>query len=70
MKALIANLLNGNLSDARQQARRVSWERIFKTLTSLEWDARRARAAADYLKGKGSFQTYCDTEYRAAKGKD
>lgn len=63
MNRLIENYINGNLSDAKKQAKRYSWQAIFKALRD-DWGKteREARAVADYLKGQGSFQAACDAQ--------
>jgi hypothetical protein len=61
MRNLIDNLINGNLSFALQLAERHSWDGIFKFLRDEQGcSEQHARTCTDYLKGKGSFQRYCD----------
>lgn len=62
MNAMIANLLNGNLEDAKKQARRYKWQSIFHAFIERGDSVAKASAAADYLKGQCSFQTYCDAK--------
>ena len=57
----LANLENGNLTDAKKQARRFSSFRLSMFARQvLFWDMRRATYAAAYLKGQCSWQAYCD----------
>lgn len=62
---MINNLINGNLSDARRQARRYSYDNINMFLLGIDWSSIKASAAANYLKHGGNerFQTYCDTDH-------
>lgn len=60
MQNMIQNLLNGNLSDARGQAKRYSYDKINLYLLELGWSSIRASAAAHYLKTGHGFQAYCD----------
>ena len=60
---MVANLLNGNLTDARAQARAFRQEAIAAELAYRYcWSRKRARLAANYLKTgtKTAFQEYCD----------
>lgn len=60
---VIENLINGNLNDAKRAAKRYSWRTIHKTLHVHRcWSYERASAAADYLKGEGTFQAFCDAK--------
>ena len=57
------NLINGNLTDARNAARRPGFQRLREYAeTKLGWSGEKAYFAARYLKGTGSFQTYCDAK--------
>ena len=63
MKTMIDNLINGNLTTARQQAKRVSLQRIVSFLQDeYGWTLAKAYAAANYLKTGTGFQAYCDAE--------
>lgn len=70
LDSMFSNLINGNLSDARRQAKRVSWNRIFKSARlDMGWSESKAIAAADYLKAsdgetRDAFQRYCDADNR------
>lgn len=60
---LFDNLENGNLTDARKQARRHSSFRLSMFARQiLSWSFDRATKAARYLKGEGTFQAYCDAK--------
>ena len=59
---LFANLENGNLTDAKRQARRHATFRLAMFARQiLSWPFKRSVTAAAYLKGETSFQHYCDT---------
>ncbi len=61
MEAMILNLLNGNLSDAKRQAKKFSWNKIYHYCwTRLEWSQTKSTCATYYLKTGKSFQAYCD----------
>ncbi len=62
MQSMINNYINGNLTDARKQARRFSFEAIMRHLLSCGYSENRAAAVAGYLKGLVPFQTVCDAE--------
>lgn len=61
MNNIIENYINGNLTYAKQKAKGVPWRSLFMALRE-DWgkSEAEARAVADYLKGKGSFQAACD----------
>lgn len=60
---LFENLENGNLTDARNAARRHSTFRLSMFARQiLGWSFERATLAAGYLKGETSFQSYCDAK--------
>jgi len=57
----IENYINGNLEDAKKAAKRVSWSEIYIALRDeYGREERQARAEANYLKGKGSFEAACN----------
>lgn len=60
MQNMIENLINGNLKDAKEHAKRKSGVDIFKHLRSEGWSEAKAYAAASYLKTGKGFQAYCD----------
>jgi len=63
MENMINNLINGNLANARRQARRYSLEIIaLHCIKELQWSHEKAIAAASYLKRAGGFQAYCDAK--------
>jgi hypothetical protein len=62
MESLINNLINGNLTDARRQARRFSQGKIVKALLQFQFSEVKALRAALYLKTGEGFQAYCDAE--------
>ena len=60
---MIDNLINGNLSDARRQAKRKSGLAIIGYLREeMGWSHERAFWAANYLKTGRGFQAYCDSK--------
>lgn len=60
---MISNLINGNLTDAKRQAKRFSELAISVHLThSHGWSDERALAAAHYLKTGEGFQAYSDAK--------
>lgn len=65
MQSLLDNLINGNLTTAKKQARRFSHSKLAAFFADYMTPAK-ARAAADYLKPRRGeclqtlFQTYCD----------
>lgn len=63
MKTMIENLINGNLTDAKKQARGFSMSRISDYLHfALGWSYNRSAKAAYYLKTGTGFQAYCDAK--------
>jgi hypothetical protein len=62
IQSIIENLINGNLTDAKEQAKRYS---IWKIMTAAEemgyTNPVQYVAIAGYLKGTIDFQKYCDT---------
>lgn len=60
MNTMIENLINGNLSDARKQAKRFSLNGIARAMMELGWSEPRAAFAAHYLKTGLGWQAYCD----------
>lgn len=60
---MIENYINGNLSDAKRQAKRFSHQRIVACLVDgWGYSLGKATSLADYLKGRNTFQAQCDTE--------
>ena len=63
MQKVFDNLINGNLEDAKKGAKRHSLTRLNDYASDvLGWFPGRAWFAAAYLKGVGSFQSYCDAK--------
>lgn len=61
MKSLINNLLNGNLSEAKRQAKRFSNWRLREALKEeAGYSDEKATLCADWLKGRDCWQAYCD----------
>jgi hypothetical protein len=60
MKHMIENLINGNLADAKSQAKRYSYDKINLYLVGIGWSSLKASAAAHYLKSGEGFQKFCD----------
>lgn len=61
MKACIENYINGNLADAKRQARKFSQLRLYLLLRK-EYDKGHSEAMAitNFLKSKGTWQAACD----------
>jgi hypothetical protein len=60
MSALIENLINGNLTDAKEQAKRYGFWAIARSAQTYFGSRNKAIMAAAYLKGRVTFQSYCD----------
>lgn len=60
MNALIENLINGNLTDAKEQAKRRDFWDIARAAQKYFPTRNKAVMAAAYLKGRVTFQAYCD----------
>lgn len=60
IERIIDDLVNGNLTDAKEQAKNLSRPKIKQFCLDFGWSENKAEAAANYLKGKITFQTYCD----------
>ena len=60
MKKIIANLVNGNLTDAKKGAVRFSHWKIMTESENLGYQTIEAYAIASYLKDKMTFQKFCD----------
>ncbi len=60
---LFENLENGNIADAKKQARRHSSFRLSMFARQiLSWSFERSQLAAGFLKGEASWQDYCDAK--------
>jgi hypothetical protein len=62
MKSLIQNYINGNLTTARQQAKRFTHRAIREALQLCGYSLNKATLTADYLKTGKGFQEACDAE--------
>lgn len=63
MNTLLENLVNGNLKDAKEQAKRFELFKIARAaMESLGYSRNKAINAAAYLKGRITFQAYCDAD--------
>lgn len=61
IETVLENLVNGNLAEAKRGARKHTSFRISMYARQvLCWPFERSKKAAEYLKGEGSFQDYCD----------
>jgi hypothetical protein len=63
LESCINNFINGNLTDALQQAKGFSLNKIFIYLNQyLGWTANQSLITAKYLKGKATFQEICNAK--------
>lgn len=63
MESMINNLINGNIKEARSQARSKSGLAIMRVLRDdYGWTQDKAEKAALFLKTGEGFQAYCDAE--------
>lgn len=61
MSALIDNLINGNLSNARKQAKRFpAWEIRAALIENVGYSPKKATLISDWLKGRDCWQEACD----------
>lgn len=60
MNALIENLINGNLTEAKEQAKRRDFWDIARAARNYFPTRNKAVMAAAYLNGRVTFQAYCD----------
>lgn len=61
MKSLIENYLNGNLTDAKRQAKRFSTWEIRDALQAMAgYSLEKATLTADWLHGRDCWQEACD----------
>ncbi len=63
MENVIENYINGNLTDAKRQAKRYGARAIRERLLEYGYTLVASVAIADFLKGDGSFQAACDAQY-------
>ncbi len=61
------NLINGNLTDAKRQAKRVSQGTLAAGFFSIGFSLRKSAAAALYLKHptNQTWQSFCDADQKA-----
>ena len=57
---IIHNLINGNLKDAKEQAKKYSSWKLMNAADELGYNLVQSVAIAGYLKGVISFQNFCD----------
>lgn len=63
MESMVQNLVNGNLMEAKKQAKKFSCKVISDYLRyDFGWTTTKSVAAADYLKTGNGFQEYCDED--------
>lgn len=62
MQTMIDNYLNGNLTDAKRQAKRFSVASIRAALEECGYSFRKATLTAEYLKTGNGFQLACDAD--------
>jgi len=65
MRTMLENFINGNLSDAKRQARDFTLYAIARALfTMYGYSVRKARLTAHYLKhpSQANFQAACDAK--------
>ena len=60
MNSLIDNYENGNLKDAKRQAKRYGLEKLKNQLIERGYETTKANIIAYYLKSKIDFQAHCD----------
>jgi hypothetical protein len=61
IQSIIETLINGNLTDAKQQAKKYSSWKIMSAAEEMGYNPVQYVAITRYLKGMLDFQTYCDT---------
>lgn len=62
MQTMIDNLINGNLKDAKKQAKHKTLYAIYQYMLDLGYTKNKALASAAYLKEELDYQAYCDAE--------
>jgi hypothetical protein len=61
LEQCVCNLVNGNLKEARRQAKNLSVGALTDFMKyELGWTTDKALAASEYLKTGKKFQLYCD----------
>lgn len=58
--SIVDNLVNGNLTDAQQGAKKFSYWQLMLEIENYGYCTVEAHFMASYLKGKMSFQDYCN----------
>jgi hypothetical protein len=62
-ESAILNLINGNISDAKKDAKNIPFNKLINTMEEgFGFSFPIAIAAAELLKGNRSFQSYCDAK--------
>lgn len=59
-QVIFDNLINGNLLDAQRMSKRITLQKIVDSAQEMGYEYNRALLMGCYLKGKISFQDYCD----------
>jgi len=60
MNTMLENLINGNLSTAKNQAKKYTFTRIVNFMKDAGYEETESNNAALYLKGHIEFQEYCN----------
>lgn len=59
-QSTIENLINGNLKDAKNQAKNKSAKSLIESAMGMGYNYNEALLMASFLKGLIDFQDYCD----------
>jgi hypothetical protein len=63
MDQMIENIINGNLEDAKKQAKRFKVGAIYDAmLFDFGWSKNKAHYGAMWVKGLADWQTFCDAQ--------
>lgn len=62
IQEVIENLINGNVSDARKEAKRYGFETIRRAGLDLGMSKLKSQAMAYFLKTGEAWQRYCDLD--------
>ena len=62
MKSIIDNLINGNLKEAKRQAKRFGFVKLRNALMEHGFPFNRAHYATSFLKEGTHYQEYCDAK--------
>jgi len=60
MEAMIDNLINGNISEAKKRAKHRKLTAIYQYLIDCGYGEHQSMVTASFLKGETEFQKYCD----------